>query len=58
VEEAVQTKDSTSVFSGASFWDYAERLWHRWPPVQFDTIANGRPTVYIWATTLRRRKMN
>jgi len=36
VEETVQTENSASVFSGASFWNYAERLWHCWPPFTFD----------------------
>jgi hypothetical protein len=47
VEETVQTENPASVFTGTSFWDYAERLWHCWPPVQFGTIVNGRPTSYM-----------
>ena len=43
----MQTKNSASVFSGASFWDYTEDMWHYWPPVQVDTIVNGRPTVFM-----------
>jgi hypothetical protein len=43
----MQTKDSAPVFTGASFWYYSENLWHCWPPVQFDTVVNGRPTVYM-----------
>jgi len=46
VKEAVQTENPAPIFSGASFWNDTENLWHRWPPVQFDTIVNGRPTVY------------
>ena len=47
VKVAVQTKNPASVFSGTSFWNYTENLWHCWPPVQFDRIVNGRPTVYM-----------
>jgi len=57
VKESVQTENPASVFTGASFWNNAENLWHCWPPLQSDTVVNGWPTVW-WATTLRKRKMN
>ena len=40
VEEAVKTENPAPVFAGASFGNNAEKLWHSWPPVQFDTIGN------------------
>ena len=47
VKETVQTKNPASVITGASFWYYSENLCHCRPPVQFDTVVNGRPTVYM-----------
>jgi hypothetical protein len=47
MEETVQAKNPAPIFAGASFWNYAERVWHFWPPLRFDTIINGRPTVYM-----------
>jgi hypothetical protein len=44
MEETVQTEYPASVFSGASFWNYAENLWHCRPPYQKNTSVNGRPT--------------
>ena len=43
----MQAEYPAPVFFGASFWDYAEGMWHCWPPMQFDTVDNGRPTIYM-----------
>jgi hypothetical protein len=47
VEESVQIKNPSSIFSGASFWDYPGNLWHLWTPVLFDKTVNGWPTVFM-----------